>query len=89
MTLFTVLNDTSELLARVWSPFCDNWSYCQVCAGGVRLGMIAIIRLRARASLMNKGRPRSGAFDLLVSAPRISFRGQSGGYNAQRWVDTR
>ena len=62
---FAVLNGTSKLLIRVWSPFC----YYHVGAGGVSMRIITkTIRLRVRASLMNKGRARSGAFGL-VSAP--------------------
>ena len=39
-----------------------------------------IIRLSAKVILMNKERARNRAFVLLVSAPRISFRVQSGGH---------
>ena len=42
--------------------------------------MTKIIRLRVRARIMNRGKTRSGVFGLFVSAPRINFRGQNGGY---------
>ena len=68
MTQFTVLNGGSKLLIRVWSPFCSNWNYHQVCMGGVSVRITKMISLRVKASLMNKGKVRSIAFGL-VSVP--------------------